>query len=261
MNGLRVLIAYFRAALAVELEYRANLTVQALEAFTGLLTSLGVVALLFSRTSSLGGWSARDLVVLVGVYTMIGGFINLIIQPSLQRLVRDVVSGTFDSTLLKPADAQFLAGIGEIQVWKLVDVVFGGATVAVALGSGPTVPTVGGVVLSVLALLLGAVAVACAWFILATTVFWFMNVENILVTAQILFQAGRWPVSVFPRWLRWLLTVGVPVGTAVTFPAEVVTHAFNAAHAVTAVGVTALLAGFSRWLWRRGIARYASASS
>jgi ABC-2 type transport system permease protein len=261
MTGLRVLVTYLRAALAVELEYRVNLAAQALEAFTGLLMSLGAVALLFSRTSSLAGWSARDLVVLVGAYTIVGGFINLVIQPSLQRLVRDVASGAFDATLLKPADSQFLAGIGQIQVWKIVDVVFGVATVSVALATGPAGPSAGDVGLFALALALGAVAIASAWCILATTVFWFVNVENILVTAQILLQSGRWPVNVFPRWLRWLLTVIVPVGAAVTFPADVVTHGFDGAAALTAVAVTVSLAALSRWFWLRGIARYASASS
>jgi ABC-2 type transport system permease protein len=261
MTELRVAVVYFRAALAVEMQYRTNFAVQALDALMGLLTALGVVAVVFHQTSNLAGWSARDLVVLIGVYTMVSGVINLVIQPSLQRFVEDVLEGTFDFTLLKPADAQFLAGIGRIEAWKVVDVVLGAGVVAVAVGTGPHPPALGHILLFILAILLGMVAMAFSWFILATTVFWLISVGNLLVAAQNLVQAGRWPVGMFPRWLRWLLTLGVPVATAVTFPAEAVTHRLTLANAMTALGVTVLLAGFSRWFWRRGLARYASASS
>jgi ABC-2 type transport system permease protein len=43
---------------------------------------------------------------------------------------------------------------------------------------------------------------------------------NILVVFQSMYEAGRWPVSIYPQWLRWSLTVVVPVAFATTVPAQ-----------------------------------------
>ena len=38
-----------------------------------------------------------------------------------------------------------------------------------------------------------------------------------------IFQTGRWPVGIYPGWLRYSVTFLVPVAFAVTVPAEAVT--------------------------------------
>jgi len=38
-----------------------------------------------------------------------------------------------------------------------------------------------------------------------------------------LYAAGRWPVGIYPSWLRTVFTVLVPVAFAVTIPAEALT--------------------------------------
>ncbi len=58
------------------------------------------------------------------------------------------------------------------------------------------------------------------WLILATRSFWFLWVENILVLSRCLYEAGRWPVGIYPPWLRYTLTFLVPVAFATTVPAE-----------------------------------------
>ena len=73
------------------------------------------------------------------------------------------------------------------------------------------------------ALLAGGAIVYSFWLILATLSFWFVRVENILVIFQSMYEAGRWPVSIYPGWLRFGLTFLVPVAFAITVPAEALT--------------------------------------
>ena len=61
------------------------------------------------------------------------------------------------------------------------------------------------------------------WMILATSAFWLVRVENILMIFQSMYEAGRWPVSIYPAWLRFALTFIVPVAFAVTVPAQALT--------------------------------------
>jgi len=73
------------------------------------------------------------------------------------------------------------------------------------------------------ALLAGGVIVYSFWMILATSAFWLVRVENILMIFQSMYEAGRWPVSIYPGWLRFALTFLVPVALAVTVPAQALT--------------------------------------
>ncbi len=56
-------------------------------------TILATVAVVFSQTDSLGGWSPAELIALVGVYYLVLGMINLVISPSLAKFMSDVQQG------------------------------------------------------------------------------------------------------------------------------------------------------------------------
>lgn len=50
-----------------------------------------------------------------------------------------------------------------------------------------------------------------------------------------LYQTGRWPIGVYPGWLRYSMTYLVPIGFAITVPAEAVTSRLEWGTAVTAL--------------------------
>jgi ABC-2 type transport system permease protein len=75
------------------------------------------------------------------------------------------------------------------------------------------------------------------------------------------YSAGRWSVSIYPGWLRWLLTAVVPVAFAVTVPAEVLTGRLSAPVLLAAVGLAAAGLAASRAFWRAGLRHYSGASA
>jgi ABC-2 type transport system permease protein len=91
----------------------------------------------------------------------------------------------------------------------------------------------------------GGLIIYSFWLILATLSFWFVRVENILVIFQSMYEVGRWPVSLYPGWLRYGLTFIVPVAFATTIPAE----------------LAAVLLLVSRGFWRLGLRRYSGTSA
>ena len=106
MRTLHIIWTYFRIGILGELEYRVNFFIQIFESMLGLIVALGGLAVVFDHTDTLGGWLPDHLVALVGIHILVGGLINLIINPSMQRFMEDVRKGTLDFTLTKPADSQ-----------------------------------------------------------------------------------------------------------------------------------------------------------
>ena len=112
-----------------------------------------------------------------------------------------------------------------------------------------------------LMLFTGAVIINSFWLILATLSFWFVRVENILVIFQSMYEAGRWPVSLYPGWLRFGLTFIVPVAFATTVPAEALTGRLTGNTLIDAMVVAFILLAVSRVFWRIGLRRYSGASA
>jgi ABC-2 type transport system permease protein len=261
MAYLRLLWIFFRIGVLGELAYRVNFFVQLFQSFLGLGTALAGLAVIFSHTQDLGGWRPDELVALVGVYFLVGGAINLVIQPSMERLIESVREGTLDFMLTKPEDAQLLVSVQQVEIWKLIDVTLGFGVLVVGLVRLGANVGAGQAIAFAIALLAGGAIVYSFWLILATCSFWFVRVENILVIFQSMYEAGRWPVSIYPQWLRWALTFIVPVAFATTVPAQALTGRLTWQTLLGAVALAVVLLAGSRLFWRVGIRYYSGASA
>ena len=261
MNQLRVLWTFFRLGAMNELAYRVNFFTQLFQAVMSLLLALGGLAIVFNQTDTLGGWYPAELIALVGIYILMGGLINLMIQPSMQRFMEDIRMGTLDFMILKPEDAQFLVSVRQVEIWKLIDILMGIGVLVVALVRLGTQLGVGEALAFGVALLAGATIVYSFWMMLATCAFWFVKTENILVIFQAMYQAGRWPITIYPGWLQMMLTFLVPIAFAVTVPAQALTGRLTGQTLLLAVLLAVGLFALACWFWRFGIRFYAGASA
>ena len=261
MNYLKIIGTYFRLGALNELEYRANFWVQMLESTVNLIVALGGLAVVFAHTETLAGWSPNQLIALVGIYTLVAGFIRLVISPSLERFMADVREGTLDFTIIKPVDAQLLVSIQRIEIWKMVDIVLGFGVIGVALvRMGQEIGFVDTAVFGI-AIFAGVVIVYSFWLMLATLAFWFVRTENLLVIFDAMYKAARWPVTIYPGWLRFTLTFMVPIAFAVTVPAEGLTGKLATNTLLLAVGLALAIFVVARLFWRFGIRFYSGASA
>ena len=260
-GALRLAATYLRVNALNELQYRANLAVQLVQSVISLGTGLVVLALVFSRTTELRGWTRPELLAVLGVFTLLGGLIRAVVQPNMDQLLIDVRQGTLDYALTRPADAQLLASVRRVAIWQLVDVVAGLVVLSVALVQLGRSLGVAEAAAFVATLVLAMVLVYSFWMIMTAGAFWFVRIDEIRELFDGVYRAGAYPVTIYPRWLRWSLTFIVPVGLAVTVPAQALTHRLTAATVALAAAVAVGAAALARFIWLRGLRRYSSASS
>jgi ABC-2 type transport system permease protein len=261
MTTLHLFWVHLRLGILNELQYRTNLVVQLVQSFVGLATALLGLGVVFSKTDSLDGWGPAELLAIVGVYSLVSGITQLVVRPSLARFMEDIRLGTLDFTLTKPVDAQVLVSMRQIEVWKLVDVVVGVVVLGVAIALlGASIGPAQAVAFGV-ALLAGVSIVYSFLFILATCAFWFVKLDNILVIFQSMYEAGRWPIGIYPPWLRGALTFLVPIGFAITVPAEGLVGRMTTLNLLGAVALAVALPLISRWFWGIGVRHYSGASA
>jgi ABC-2 type transport system permease protein len=258
---LRVFLVHMRVGALHELQYRVNFWIQLLQSLVSILSSLGALAVLFRHTEALAGWQPMELVALLGIYFFMNGFIQTFVQPGMDRFLADIRRGTFDFVLTKPRDAQLLVAVRRISLWSLLDAALGVALLVVAWTRLARPFGAGQVLALAVVLAAGMVIVGSFWFILATLAFWFVKIENILFVFQSTYQAGRWPIRIYPRALRLVLTFLVPVAFAVTVPAEAAVGRLGAGTMLLAVALAVGIAGVARVFWHIGVRHYAGASA
>jgi ABC-2 type transport system permease protein len=261
MNALRVSWLYLKIGVLNELQYRVNFFVQLLQSLIQVGTAIVMLALVYSHVKALHGWTEPELLSLVGVQVLLGGFIHAFIQPNMQRLMEDVQQGTLDYALTKPEDSQLLVSVRMVRMWQVVEVVSGLILLVVGLAGVESAIGALDAVAFGLALLVGGVLVYCFWLIMTTGAFWIVRMENVLELFEGIYQTGRWPVTVYPGWLKYSVTFLVPIGFAVTVPAEAVTSRLHWPTLVLAVAFGGALFGFTRWFWRFGLRHYSGASA
>ncbi len=261
MNLFRLMWSYFRIGAMNELQYRANFFMQVLQSLVALATGLIGLSLVFAHTTELRGWSRPELLAVMGVHVLMGGVIRATIQPNMERLMGDVQEGTLDFALTKPADSQIMVSVREIRIWQTVDIVMGLVLLSVAVYQLQAWLSISAVLGFVAALLLGAITIYSFWLMLTTGAFWIVRMEQVVELFQGVYQAGRWPVGIYPGWLRTVLTFLVPIAFAVTVPAEALTGRLTWRTLMGAALLSLTLMVVARIVWRTGLRRYSGASA
>jgi ABC-2 type transport system permease protein len=261
LRSLALAWTFVRIGAMTELQYRVNFFIQIFQTMIMVGTALAVLALVFSHTKELDGWSSAELLVVMGIHVLMGGIIRTLIQPNMIRLIEDVREGKLDYALTKPEDAQLLVSVRDIRIWQFVDVFVGAVILVVAISRLDSEVGAGAATAFAVALLLGAVMIYCFWMILTIGAFWIVRMEFIVELFEGVYQAGRWPVTIYPGWLRASLTFLVPIGFAITVPAQSITGRLNWPTLVGAAVFSIVLFASTRVLWRMGLRRYSGASA
>ena len=78
--------------------------------------------------------------------------------------------------------------------------------------------------------------------------------ENLLAIFWSFLDAGRFPVDVYPGWLRVTLSTVVPIGIAVTLPAQAIAGRLDALALVGMVAGTVGVCWFGTWFGAKACA-------
>lgn len=263
MHYLLIVASLARASLQKELAYRSNLAIGVLHSLLGAVTGAAGVWVLYGQVSRVRGWDLPATLTLLGVYLIAEGLRRLFIGPgldSLAGLTGDLWTGRLDFTLLRPVNTQFLVTFREWRFLALIDLAVGAGVVAYGVRGAGGSPGAGQVAAFAVALGAGIVVLYAMLLAFTALVFWSPGLMLTWVFGGVM-QMARYPVGLYPGWLRLVLTWVVPVGVITTVPAEALTGHLPPAMLAGAVALAvALLLGASA-LFRVGLRRYASASS
>ncbi len=252
---------YWRINALTTLEYRENFILWSI--FTLVYHGAAVAALyIVLRTfPSLNGWDFRDMAFLYGLW-MLGHAVHNTLFSSVGDIPERIREGEFDRVLVRPLDALFqvIATPGQIFPDELLLglTYFIGATlyahVRIDAAFVAFVPLV---------VAGGALIDLGINLIIATVAFWFVRVDALRwIVLQLESEFTRYPIGIYSRGVRLLLTFVLPFAFMNYFPATYFLDKSDSALALPpAIGlltplIGALFVTLAYAFWRAGLNRY-----
>ncbi|WP_151734160.1 ABC transporter permease [Paenibacillus tengchongensis] len=263
MRYLRLLGTFIRAAIQNESAYRLNAVMRLLSTGLSLAGGIGGIAVLFQATDNLNGWSKAETLAVLGVYMLVLAVNGLVISPSLHKLGGmggEIETGNFDYTLLKPLSKQYYISVREWSVWPLLDIAVSLGVIGFAVSQMEASLTAAVLGMFLVSLVIALGLLYSLMLLLSSVAFWYRGTYVLWIMGDVL-QTGKYPVSIYPRPVKLVLTWVFPVGFIVSTPAEVLMQ--RAEPVTLAAGFLLMLVLFAAasLLFNRSLRKYAGASS
>jgi ABC-2 type transport system permease protein len=255
----QILVAQLRTSLLESAQYRADFVIDGIIEVVWTATALVPLFVVYRGRASIAGWTFAEALVVVGFFTLLQAVLEGAINPSLLAVVEHIRKGTLDFVLLKPADAQFLVSTARFSPWRAINVVTASIIFVTAFRRIGRSPEVADAALAAVAFVASITVLYSLWILAICAAFYVVKIDNVAFLFGAVFDAARWPSSVFRGVVSFLLTFIIPLSLMTTVPARALLGGVGARAVLGALGGAALFAAVARVAWVRSLARYTSA--
>ncbi len=261
MYLFKLLAALFKINVQMALAYRTDTLVNIGMSMLELGWELLGLNIIFSNTTKLGGWGLGELVALLGVFHLVNALMQILIWPNTEKFNNSIRDGSLDYTFLQPANSMFMVTFSRMVIWRAWDLLLGVGLVLVGAHlSGRSASPVNLLTFTLLSVS-GSLVLYSLWIVMIAATFWFTKFDNNVTILQALLDTGRYPSTIYPFWLRLIVTFVVPVAVATTVPLQALRGDLTGWQVVLFLGVGAASLWVARGIWMAGIRKYSGASS
>lgn len=261
MHSLKLIYAFLKMNIQMSLAYRADTVVNILLNLMWLGWELLSLNIIFSNTQTLGGWGIGELIALLGVFRLVNTLMIALIWPNTEKFNQSIRDGSMDYTILQPANSMFLVTFSRITVWRFWDLILAIILIVIGINMSGDLITAPQILTFLLLALSGIIVIYSLWIVLIALTFWFTKFDNNVTILQALLDAGRYPATVYPVWLRVIVTFIIPIAVATTIPLQALRGELGIAQVLTFffIGIASFV--IASQVWKAGLKRYSGASS
>ncbi len=217
------------------------------------------VLLLFSKTSSIAGYSLKQMIFIFLTFNIIDT-IPQFLWRDVYRFRGQIVNGYFDHTLLKPMSPLFKSLFGGSDIFDLFILILLCIALYFGFQYAGTI-YIQNIILYIL-LIINACLISLAFhiFVLCLGILT-TEVDNAIMLYRDLTQMGKFPIDIYKQPLRGILTFVIPVGIMMTFPAKALMGLVSIQGVIISFLIGGVLVLISLRIWRYSLKHYTSASS
>jgi ABC-2 type transport system permease protein len=258
----RLYIKFLSQYLKSLMEYKTDFLIGLFGFIIIQATGIAFLYLVFQRIPSLNGWSFDEILFIYGFAQLPRGVDHLFADNLWLLAGRIIVRGEFDKYLLRPIHPLFHLLAERFQPDAFGELIIGISLIAVSVAKLNLSFTLMDIISFIFVVICGSIIYTSVKLFFASFAFWLKFSQSILFMNYMLADFTKYPLTIYSKWIRVILTFIIPFAFTAYFPAGYFVGKVNV---LTAVGGTALAALISFVIayttWCLGIRAYESAGS
>lgn len=259
----RLVLAYFAQYLKRQMSYRGNFALQTISLLSWAAVNLALIHFLYLQVPAIQGWTYPQVLLIYGVAQTSFGLSFLCFAALLWLPSRFIVEGQLDRLLVRPLDPFLQLLMEQFSAEDLMLAIVGLVIIGFALNQQGVVLHAGTWLMVLGVVFTGALVYGGLMTLVASFSFWLKDRVGLLgPLLESSDQVSRYPLTIYPLWLRTLLSSLLPLGFVAFYPAQWFLGRAEyqwATWASPLVGMTILSLGYITF--HRGLRRYESAGS
>ncbi len=274
----KLLWTFARNSLIRDLTFRSNFLIEAVSSVIWMVMNLGFYLLVFlqiektqaaGETADIAGWEKPEFLVFIGTTMIINSVMQAFFMPNAQELSEMVRTGGLDFALLKPIDTQFLVSLRKSSWTPLGNFVVALGLLAYAVPNLEALPSLASWLLYPVYLVCGILIMYSIMISLAATSIWLGRNQTLYDFWFYITNFSRYPMEIYRGnvigdGLRLTFTYLLPILVVINVPARVLAKPLTSDYGwlmAFALVATAMALAGSRWVFKRALESYRSASS
>lgn len=219
---LRVILLQLKNGLSANMQYRANFF-----AWTIIMVSETLILALFFKivynfTGNINGWEYKHMLVLSGTYSIFDALMVMLFVPIMYGFSRYIVAGgDLDKFLFKPMDTLFLLTFRNPDFTDVGGLFSGIFLLVFSVTRFGINANVFNIILYIITLVSGMFIMRALIIFLISLAFKATNLGSLTRIYWELSSLSQYPVDIYKGILKTIFTFVLPIGLAVTLPAEV----------------------------------------
>jgi ABC-2 type transport system permease protein len=273
----RVFLTFAQNSLVRDLTYRANFILDAITSLAWMGMNLGLYIVIYQHTMTISapeagsadpGWGKYQFFVFLATTMFVNSLVQAFFMPNASEFSELIRTGNLDFALLKPIDTQFLISLQKIEWSSLSNFVFAIILLFYSLFQLDYSPTLLQVALYPLYILCGVAILYSLMIVMSSISVWLGRNQNLYDFWFYITNFSRYPMEIYDGAIgtpiQWMFTFIIPILIVVNVPARLLAKPLAAQHwplAIFALLATAACLLGSRWIFKKSLLSYKSASS
>ena len=262
IRHLKLYSKFLKQYIKTLIEYRADF-ILGLIGFV-FVQAIGVIfiGLIFNAIPSLKGWSFYEILFIYGFAQIPRGIDHVFTDQLWIFSWKTIVQGEFDRYLVRPLNPLFQVIVERFQPDGFGEIIIGTILLVTAWSKIGLEITFSRIVALIFVILCATVIYTAIKLAVTSIEFWVKIAQSYLFMVYQLSTFVKYPVTIYPTWIRGILTFIIPFAFTGYFPAAYILGKGNFLSGVVMtfiVAVVSFLLAYRIWLW--GMSRYESTGS
>lgn len=258
----RIFIYLLKLKLSKEMVYSVNFLTTLFVDGTFFIIQMLAFSTIFLNTNAVNGWGKYHMIIFIGTFTIIDGLEMTTYFFGVLGISEKIRNGGLDIYITKPVNTLFLVSFENINLGSItimipgiIMVIYGTAKLGIEISIGKIFGYIFLVIVMYMILYNLMVILRCC-------AFWFTSIDNInKLENELVNFSFRVPGVMYKGVAKIIFYFIIPYGLIATIPTEFFTGMMSIKGWIIAVGVCIELTILRRFIWKRGLKRYSSASS